>query len=334
MNRRLVASGWSLKSYDPANLKTQQAQALLLGGVAPRPIALVSTVSPSGAVNLSPFSFFNAFGANPPTIVFSASRRIRDNTTKHTYENLKKSRECVVQAVTYQMVRQVSLASTEYEEGVDEFVKSGLTPLASEIVSPPRVAESPFQMECRLAEMMPLGERHGSGNLAVCEVLRFHVADEVMENGMIQPDMIDLVARMGGDFYARASGQAIFSVRKPGAAHGMGYDALPGFIKQSHILSANNLAQLAGVENIPELDAKFAGDSMTADAIDDAAFKRYESEGDYASMFQAAHGLASSISMEPWEMMNLAARRALDYDDVDFAWQALLHAQRQRGLTS
>ena len=240
-----------MRHINPKEASVREVFGLLQGGVAPRPIALVSTISASGEVNLSPFSFFNAFGGNPPTVAFSPSRRQRDGSIKHTYSNLMATRECVIQAVTHAMVQQVSLASTEYPEGVDEFQKTGLTPVPSELVKPPRVKESPFQMECTLKQMVPLGDGPGSGNLAICEVQRFHVAEDIFEDGVIHPDFIDLVGRNSADFYTRASGDAIFYVKKPLETRGIGYDRLPEFIRTSTVLSANNLGQLGNTERIP-----------------------------------------------------------------------------------
>lgn len=311
--------------FNPRDLPIVQVNQYLLGGVAPRPIALVSTISPAGVVNLSPFSFFNAFGANPPTVAFSASRRVRDNTVKDTYNNIMATGECVIQAVTHAMVQQVSLASTEYSTGTDEFVKSGMTPIPSDIVKPPRVKESPFQMECRLQQMVELGGKAGSGNLAICEVLRFHIAEDIVENGIIQPDRIDLVARMSGDFYCRANGNNVFVVRKPIKTKGVGYDQLPEFIRRSEWLSANNLAQLANVEKMPtgdEVEAFLA--QLPSVAVDPGAFERLERLGDYRQMMAAARAMAASGVKPDLALLCRVARKALEVDDVAYAWPVLL----------
>jgi len=314
--------------FDPRELPVAQVHQYLLGGVAPRPIALVSTMSADGVVNLSPFSFFNAFGANPPTVAFSASRRVRDNTVKDTYNNIVTTRECVIQAVTHAMVQQVSLASTEYPTGTNEFIKSGLTPIPSEFVRPPRVKESPFQMECRLQQMVELGGKAGSGNLAICEVLRFHVADDLLENGIIQPDRIDLVARMAGDFYCRASGDAVFEVRKPVKTRGIGYDQLPEFIRHSELLSANNLAQLANVEQLPTADeVRALLAQLPAVEADPGAFERHERLGRYRQMLQAALAQRRRGDVGASNLMVRSARTALATDDIAFAWMALLASQ-------
>jgi len=314
-----------MRHINPLDLPTAQIHQYLLGGVAPRPIALVSTVAPDGTANLSPFSFFNAFGANPPTVAFSASRRVRDNTTKDTLNNLVATGECVIQAVTYAMVHQVSLASTEYPPGTDEFKKSGLTPEPSDLVKPPRVKESPFQMECRLQQLIELGGRAGSGNLAICEVLRLHIAEDIIENGIIHPDRIDLVARMGGDYYCRASGDAIFAVKKPGRTKGIGYDHLPDFIRRSDLLSANNLAQLAGVEALPSEDevTSFIA-RIERVQLDPGSFERYERSGHYQHMLAVAVARAEEGDAHAPSLMVRTARKALEFDDVHFAWLTLL----------
>ncbi len=224
--------------YNPKDLPVPKVHQLLLGGVGPRPIALVSTLSVDGIPNLTPFSFFNVFGANPPVLAFSPSRRGRDATLKDTYYNLMKTKECVVQSVTFPMVEQISLASTQYPPEVDEFKKSGLTPVDSDIVKPKRVKESPFQMECKLLEIKSFGEGGASANIAICEVVRFHIAEDIFENGIIHPDLIDLVGRMSGNFYNRASGNSIFEIEKPVLKKGIGYDEIPAFIKEfSYIFS-------------------------------------------------------------------------------------------------
>ena len=308
----------------PGDVSVREVFDYLLGGIGPRPIALVSTVSAEGIVNLSPFSFYNAFGANPPVIGFSPSRRLRDNTTKDTYHNLKATRECVVQAVTYAMVQQVSLASTQYPPDVNEFDKSGLTPVPSDLVAPPRVKESPFQMECRVREIIELGGAAASGNLVLCEVLKFHIAEDILEDGIIHPNRIDLVARLGADFYCRASGAAVFVVRKPVGHTGIGYDRLPEAVRLSRILTANHLAQLANCTTIPPADeaARFAG-SLTIGEETTEAFARYERLGEYRRMFAAAIALQRQGDPHAPEYFHRVARVALDHDDTEVAWYAL-----------
>ncbi len=201
--------------FIPKELPVQKLHQLLIGGVAPRPIALVSTLSKDGIPNLSPFSFFNVFGSNPPILAFSPSRRGRDSSLKDTYHNIVETKECVIQTVTYPMVEQISLASTQFKPELNEFIKSGLTPMESDIVKPFRVKESPFQMECKLLEMKSYGEGGSSANIAICEVLKLHIAEDIFEDGIIHPDLLDPVARMSGNFYSRASGKAIFKVVQP-----------------------------------------------------------------------------------------------------------------------
>lgn len=318
--------------FIPGDLPVPKVHQLLLGGVAPRPIALVSTVAEDGTVNLSPFSFFNAFGANPPIVAFSPSRRGQDGTFKDTYNNLVATGECVIQAVTYAMVQQVSLASTQYEPGVDEFAKSGLTPVPSDLVKPPRVAESPFQMECRLQQMVNLGEEPASGNLAICEVIKIHVAEDIFDNQIIDPRCIDLVGRNSGNFYTRAGGDAIFSVQKPLKRKGMGIDQLPEFIRTSRVLSANNLGQLGNTETVPEgseVDELIT--SLETAVPDLPAFRRAERLGDYRRMLAVAIAMANAGHTEPDYFVQLAAKCALDRDDVDFGWKALIYCRTLAG---
>ncbi len=315
----------------PGDVPIKDVQNFLLGGVGPRPIALVSTCALDGLPNLSPFSFFNAFGANPPTVAFSPSRRVRDGSTKDTYTNLLATKECVINAVTYDMVQQVSLASTEYPTGVNEFTKSGLTPVPSDLVRPSRVAQSPFQMECVLRQMITLGEKHGSGNLAICEVVKFHVAEDIIVNGVIDPQRIDLVARMSGDYYCRAVGSAIFKVKKPIERKGIGYDALPEFIRKSDIFTANNIAQFGNTMTMPtdsEIDALIESVPAADESLE--SFHRYERLGEYPHMLRAAFALLRNDHPASDCLFDLTARRALDYDDTEFAWKVALFAERVR----
>jgi flavin reductase (DIM6/NTAB) family NADH-FMN oxidoreductase RutF len=228
---------------------------LLLGAVAPRPIALSSTVDGSGHVNLSPFSFFNIFSTRPPVLVFSPSRRQRDNTTKHTLENILETMEVVINTVNYSIVEQVSLASSEYGRGVNEFMKAGLTEIKSERVKPPRVKESSVSFECKVLEVKSLGSEGGAGNLVICEVLLIHAQDYIFNTqGKVDPRKIDNVARMGENYYCRANGENIFEVPKPVVPVGIGIDALPVEIKNSPVLTGNNLARLANIEKIPSAE--------------------------------------------------------------------------------
>ncbi|MBL0050508.1 MAG: flavin reductase family protein [Bacteroidetes bacterium] len=241
---------------DPREIKTMDLHSYMLSSIAPRPIAFASTIDKNGNPNLSPFSFFNAFGSNPPIVVFSPARRVRDNTIKHTLENIYDTKEVVINAVSYAMVHQQSLASCEYAKGVNEFEKAGFTAVASQIVKPFRVKESPVQMECKVLEVKETGTQGGAGNLIICEILLMHIDDNILdEHGKIDQHKIDLVARLGGDWYCRASGDALFTVPKPLAKQtSIGVDAVPQNIKQSDVLSGNNLGLLGNSESLPDGD--------------------------------------------------------------------------------
>ena len=240
-------------SIDPKDLPVQKLHQYLLGAIGPRPIAFASTVDAEGKPNLAPFSFFNVFSANPPILIFSPARSGRTNTTKDTYNNVKVVPEVVINVVNYDIVHQMSLASSPYAPGVNEFEKAGFTALKSDSVKPFRVAESPVQFECKVNEVIELGTEGGAGNLIICEVLKIHIHDEVLDsNGMIDQQKIDLVARMGGDWYSRANAESMFEITKPISTCGIGFDALPIDIKSSKILSGNNLGHLAGIEKIPD----------------------------------------------------------------------------------
>jgi len=238
-------------SVSPKDIPTAKLHGYLLSAVAPRPIALASTVDVNGNPNLSPFSFFNVFSANPPILIFSPARRVKNNTTKHTLENAIATKEVVINVVSFDMVQQMSLSSTEYAEGVNEFEKSGFSMLASDIVNPFRVAESPVQLECKVNEIISLGNEGGAGNLIICEVVKLHINEAVLdENGVIDNEKIDLVARAGGSYYSRAK-NGFFEIPKPLTTLGIGVDMLPLSIKNSTVLTGNNLAMLGNVEEIP-----------------------------------------------------------------------------------
>ena len=240
-------------SIDPKDLPVQKLHQYLLGAIGPRPIAFASTVDAEGNPNLAPFSFFNVFSANPPILIFSPARSGRTKTTKDTYNNVKIVPEVVINVVNYDIVHQMSLASSPYAPGVNEFEKAGFTALKSDSVKPFRVAESPVQFECKVNEVIELGTEGGAGNLIICEVLKIHIHDEVLDsNGMIDQQKIDLVARMGGDWYSRANAESMFEITKPISTCGIGFDALPVDIKSSKVLSGNNLGHLAGIEKIPD----------------------------------------------------------------------------------
>ena len=238
-------------SIDPQDISTAKLHGYLLGAVAPRPIAFASTVDANGNVNLSPFSFFNVFSANPPIMIFSPARRVRDNTTKHTLENAAETKEVVINIVSYAMVQQMSLSSTEYGKGVNEFRKAGFTELPSSIVKPPRVAESPVQFECKVNDIIELGAEGGAGNLIVCEVVQLHIDEAILDaEGKINPIKIDTVARMGANWYSRSK-EGIFEVPKPLSTLGIGVDALPKEIRLSNILTGNDLGMLGNIEKLP-----------------------------------------------------------------------------------
>jgi len=239
-------------TIDPATSATRDLHGYLLGATSPRPIGFASTISPDGIPNLAPFSFFNVFSSNPPTLIFSPARRVRGNTTKHTLENVIRTPEVVINTVSYAMVHQMNLASSEYAEGVNEFSKAGFTELKSDLILPPRVGESPVQMECKVVEIKPLSDGGGGGNLIICQVLMIHINKAILDDQMrIDPHKIDLVGRMGGPWYSRTSGDAAFVVPKPGAIPGIGVDSLPASIRLSKVLTGNDLGQLGDLEKLP-----------------------------------------------------------------------------------
>lgn len=239
-------------TVNPKDVSLGKLHHHLLSAVGPRPIAFASTVDKEGNRNLSPFSFFNVFSANPPIVIFSPAKSGRTNTQKDTYHNVKETMEVVINIVNYPIVQQMSLSSTAYEKGVDEFVKSGLTPIDSEMVKPARVKESPVQLECKVREVVELGDEGGSGNLIIAEVVLMHINDEMLdEEGAIDQTKIDLVGRMGGNYYVRANGDALFEVPKPIRQKGIGVDQLPEKVRNSKILSGNDLGMLGNVEKLP-----------------------------------------------------------------------------------
>jgi flavin reductase (DIM6/NTAB) family NADH-FMN oxidoreductase RutF len=273
--------------------------------IAPRPICFASTVDQAGNVNLSPFSFFNLFGTNPPVCVFSPSRRVRDNTTKHTLENLHEVPECVINIVNYDMVQQVSLASVEYPKGVNEFIKSGFTMLKSDLVRPPRVAESPVQLECIVNEIKSLGNTPGAGNLVIAEIKLMHIDESVLDaNGKIDQEKMDHVARLGGDWYCRVTPDNLFKVAKPVKTIGIGVDAIPFAIRNSKVLTGNNLGQLGNVEMLPTQE-------------DIAAYVQHP---DIKEILNATIGDSQTREMQ----LHLKAKKLLDSGKVDEAWKVLL----------
>lgn len=286
-------------TIDPKSISTAQLQGYLQGSVGPRPIAFASTMDADGNANVSPFSFFNVFSANPPILIFSPARRVRDNTIKHTLINAEATKEVVINVVNYDIVQQISLASTEYADGVDEFVKSGLTPVASDIVKPYRVKESPVQFECKVNQIIALGSEGGAGNLVVCEVVKIHIDEVVLDsNGAIDQHKIDLVSRLGGNWYSR-SNQGLFEVPKPLATLGIGVDAIPDFIKQSPVFNGNDLGILGNVEALPTTE-------------------------EVSIFVQQNFAVKAVLSSDDPEKVQLEAKRYLNENDVDSAWKVLL----------
>jgi len=239
-------------SLDINEISQRERFAYLLAAIGPRPIAFASTVDKNGNVNLAPFSFFNVFSSNPPIMIFSPAVSGRDGSQKHTYLNVKEHAEVVVNVVNYPIVEQMSLASTAYAKGVNEFIKSGLTEIASDLVKPPRVAESPVAFECRVKEVVELGTEGGAGNLVISEVVKMHIDKQYLDtDNKLVTEQLDLVGRMGGNWYCRASGSALFEVTKPLSTMGIGYDKLPSHIRESKILTGNDLGRLGNIEQLP-----------------------------------------------------------------------------------
>lgn len=280
----------TLKTSD---LSPMQLQNYLQYAIAPRPICFASTIDAAGNINLSPFSFFNMFSTNPPMCVFSPARRVRDNTTKHTLENVLEVNECVVNIVNYNMVQQMSLASTEYGKDINEFEKAGFTMQESHLVKPPRVAEAPVQLECIVKEVIPLGDQHGAGNLILAEIKLIHIKEEILDSeGKIDQAKIDLVARLGGDWYCRVTPESLFKVAKPLSTLGIGVNALPAAVRNSSVLTGNDLGMLGNVEVLPSADEIDAiGFSANVKDILDATI------GDSSTRERELHELAHQLLM-------------------------------------
>ncbi|THD69655.1 flavin reductase family protein [Robertkochia marina] len=290
-------------TIDPKDVSTAKLHGYLLGAVGPRPIAFASTISKDGHVNLSPFSFFNVFSANPPVMIFSPARRVRDNTTKHTLENAMATREVVVNVVNYDIVQQMSLSSTEYPEGVNEFEKAGLTMQASEVVTPFRVKESPVQFECKVLEVKSLGAEGGAGNLVICEVVRMHIDENILDaDGRIDQHKIDLVSRMGGNWYSRAN-MGLFEVPKPLSSLGIGVDSIPEAIRLSKVLTGNDLGKLGNIEQLPQDDEVAAYLKGSVEA------RKVISSGEETEVHAMAHELLNENKIaEAWKLL-LAAMK-------------------------
>lgn len=273
--------------------------------VAPRPICFASTIDAEGVSNLSPFSFFNMFSSAPPVVIFSPARRVRDNTTKHTLQNVLEVPEVVINIVTYEMVQQASLASCEYPKGVDEFTKAGFTKEPASMVKPFLVKEAKVKLECRVMEVKSLGESGGAGQLVICEVICMHIADELLDaEGNIDQQSLELVARLGGDWYCKTTAENLFKVAKPNTSLGIGMDALPQGIRQSTLLTGNHLGQLANVHALPVVDASFEDEHLK--------------------------NIVQYFSINPADMekeLHQYARRLLDENKVTEAWQVLLSAE-------
>jgi len=287
---------------DLSTLSAADTQNYLQHAVAPRPVCFASTVDEAGHVNLSPFSFFNMFSSNPPILIFSPARRVRDNSTKHTLENVNAIKEVVINIVDYDMVQQMSLASCEYPKGTNEFIKAGFTEEKATMVKPPMVKESKIKMECKVIEVKPLGNEGGAGNLVICEVLCMHIDDRILDDSKkIDQTKITPIARLGGDWYCKADANSLFKVAKPNTALGIGFDLLPEGIRKSCILTGNDLGQLANVHELPAIDATFNDDTLK--------------------------NIIQYFSIDPAEMENELHRYAhhlLQDGKVDAAWQILL----------
>ena len=288
---------------DLQSLTPMQKQQWLQHAVAPRPVCFASTIDKAGNVNLSPFSFFNLFSSNPPIVVFSPARRVRDNSTKHTLENILEVPEVVINIVDYDMVQQVSLSSCEFPKEVNEFIKAGFTQEAATLIQPPMVKESKVKMECKVVEVKPLGSEGGAGNLVICEVLRMHVDESILntEGTMIDQRKLHHIARLGGDWYCKVDKQSLFHVAKPNTQLGIGIDALPETIRNSNILTGNNLGQLANVHDYPTVDATFEDERLK--------------------------NIIQYFSINPEEMdkeLHRYAKELLDAGKVNEAWQVLL----------
>ena len=286
-------------SLEPKDISVGKLHSYLLSAVAPRPIAFASTINADGNPNLSPFSFFNVFSANPPILVFSPARRVRDNTTKHTLDNIEQVKEVVINVVNFDIVQQMSLSSTEYPENVNEFEKAGLTMLGSDVVRPFRVAESPVQFECKVNDIIKLGTKGGAGNLIICEVLKFHISSDVLnDDKSINQEQLDLVARAGGSYYSRAN-KGFFEIPKPLSTLGIGVDAMPEHVKNSMILTGNDLGVLGNVKALPN-------NKDIEDFLIDIS-ERYPNVRDMSH--REKHKIAQNY---------------LSYGDVESAWKLLL----------
>lgn len=297
-----------IKTLDPTKISQPDLHGILLTAVAPRPICFASTIDKNGHVNLSPFSYFNVFSSNPPIMVFSPARSGRDNSLKHSHENVKEVPEVVINIVTHQIVEQMSLSSTAYDKGVDEFVKAGLTALPSQRIRPPRVGEAPVSFECTVTEVIELADTPGAGNLILSKVELIHINEAYLSDGKLDTQKLDLVGRMGGSWYIRAKENALFEIPKPIRTKGIGVDALPKGIRESQILTGNNLGRLGNLETFP------SEDEIAVIAADDEI-----------------RMLAKKVGANPLKhksQLHWLAQRVLVGGDTQKAMAILLHAEK------
>lgn len=294
-----------MKTLTAGQLPPNELYSYLTHAIAPRPICFASTVNQQGEVNLSPFSFFNMVSSNPPICVFSVARWGHTNTIKHTLENVLEVPECVINVVNYPMVEQMSLSSAPFEKGISEFVKAGFTEQKSELVKPPRVAEAPVQIECSVKQVIPLGEEGGAGNLIICEIKLVHIQDEILdENGKIDQAKIDLVARLGADWYCRVRPENLFKIARPGKSSIIGIDGLPTSIRNSAVLTGNDLGKLGNITDLP----------------DETAVEEYARHVEIKNLLDATIGDSFTQEME----LHRSAKKLLDEGKVDEAWKVLL----------
>lgn len=288
-----------IKTIDPSSIPQPELHAYLLSAIAPRPICFASTIDASGNVNLSPFSFFNVFSSNPPLLIFSPARSGRDNSLKHTHQNVKEVAEVVINIVNYPIVEQMSLSSTAYEKGVNEFTKAGLTQIPSEKVKPPRVGEAPVAFECSVTEVIELADTPGAGNLILAKVELIHINEAYLTAGQLDTRKLDLVGRMGGSWYTRSSGDSLFEIPKPIRTKGIGVDALPESIRNSTVLTGNNLGRLGNIEELPKQTA-----------------------------IENISALAAIKSANSRKKLHLLAKEVLEAGDTKKALAILIHAEK------
>jgi flavin reductase (DIM6/NTAB) family NADH-FMN oxidoreductase RutF len=292
-------------TIDPKEVKQSILHSYLLGAIAPRPIAFASTIDKDGTPNLAPFSFFNIFSSNPPIAVFSPARSGRTGKTKHTYDNIKEVPEVVINVVNYNMVQQTSLASSEYPKGINEFIKAGFTPIPSDKIKPFRVKESPVQLECIVKDIIELGTEGGAGNLIICEVVLMHIQEDVLDdNQQIDPTKIDLVARLGANWYSRTNEASLFQVAKPSAIPGIGFDQIPEYIRNSNVLTGNNLAQLGNISKLPSKEE----------------VENYKKSGAINEAFEIYGKNLTKLS----EQLQHIAKGLLENEKTEEAWKVLL----------